>query len=216
MLQIDLWKRVIIWAVVAVGLILALPNLFYGRVEIHNDALAAIEAQGGVATPEQEAESSFWPSFLPSGIVNLGLDLRGGAHLLAEVHVEDVYADRMDALWPEVRNALRAERATIGAIRRQDSAEGELRVRIGEPAQIDRAVAIVRDLARPIVSLTGVGASDIDVIADGAEIVVQLSEAEKQATDSRTVQQASRSSAAVWMRSARGNPPSSARGKTAF
>ena len=37
--------------------------------------------------------------------MNLGLDLRGGAQLLAEVHVEDVYAQRMDSLWPEVRDA---------------------------------------------------------------------------------------------------------------
>ncbi|MEV8466306.1 protein translocase subunit SecD [Fluviibacterium sp. DFM31] len=189
MLQISLWKRVVIWAVVAAGLILALPNLFYGRVEVHNDALAAIEAQGGVATPEQELDAGFWPSFLPSGIVNLGLDLRGGAHLLAEVHVEDVYADRLDGMWPEVRNALRAERAAIGTIRRQDSAPDELRVRIGEPAGIDRAVGVVRDLARPIVSLTGVGASDIEVSAEGSDVVIRLSEAERAATDARTVQQ---------------------------
>ena len=51
MLQIDLWKRVLIWAAVAVGLLLALPNLFYERVETHNDAVAAIEARGGEATP---------------------------------------------------------------------------------------------------------------------------------------------------------------------
>jgi Preprotein translocase subunit SecD len=31
--------------------------------------------------------------------VNLGLDLRGGAHLLAEVAVSDVYEQRMGALW---------------------------------------------------------------------------------------------------------------------
>ncbi|MCA8884519.1 MAG: protein translocase subunit SecD [Rhodobacteraceae bacterium] len=189
MLQIQLWKRVLIWAVVVAGLVLALPNLFYARVETHNDALAAIAAQGGQATPEQAADTAFWPSFLPSGIVNLGLDLRGGAHLLAEVQVEDVYADRMDGLWPEIRNALRAERASIGTIRRVDSAPDELRVRIGDPTQMDRAIAVVRDLARPIVSLTGVGASDIAVTSEGDQIVVGLSEAEKKATDDRTIQQ---------------------------
>ena len=41
--------------------------------------------------------------FLPSSLVNLGLDLRGGAHLLAEVQVSDVYEQRMAALWPDVR-----------------------------------------------------------------------------------------------------------------
>ena len=33
MLQIDLWKRLLIWGLVALGLLLALPNAFYSRVE---------------------------------------------------------------------------------------------------------------------------------------------------------------------------------------
>ncbi|MGB0797092.1 MAG: protein translocase subunit SecD, partial [Paracoccaceae bacterium] len=112
MLQIDLWKRVLIWAFCALGLLFALPNGFYTRVEAYNDAQKAIDL-GGVAG--QEAAS--WPSFLPSSLVNLGLDLRGGAHLLAEVQVDDVYKARMKAIWPELRDILREERATIGTIR---------------------------------------------------------------------------------------------------
>ena len=87
-MHIELWKRLLIWGIVALGFALAMPNLFYGRVERHNDAVTAIERQGDVATPEQEAQKAEWPSWLPSDIVNLGLDLRGGAHLLAEVQVE--------------------------------------------------------------------------------------------------------------------------------
>ena len=45
MLQIDTWKRVLIWLTCVVGLILALPNGFYTRVETHNDAMQAIESQ---------------------------------------------------------------------------------------------------------------------------------------------------------------------------
>lgn len=189
MLQINMWKRVLIWTLVAVGLILAMPNLFYGRVETRNDAAKEIAAAGGIANAQQTADLALWPGVLPSGLVNLGLDLRGGAHLLAEVSVSDVYADRMGGLWPEIRDTLRAERATIGTVRRLDSSPDLLRVQIGEPSQIAVAVARVRDLARPIVSLTGVGSSDIDVSVDGADVVVQLSDAEKQATDIRTIQQ---------------------------
>ena len=47
---------------------------------------------------------------MPSGLVNLGLDLRGGAHLLAEVQVGDVYQSRIESMWPEVRDLLRDER----------------------------------------------------------------------------------------------------------
>ncbi len=188
MLQIPIWKRVIIWLVIASGVAFAAPNLFYDRVERHNDA-AAVAAQGAALSPEQTAALAGWPSFLPATLVNLGLDLRGGAHLLAEVRVSDVYAARMDAYWPDVRDALRAERATVGNVRRVDSPPGELRVRVSEPSGIPRALQIVRGLAQPVVSLIGAGASDIEVVQDGEDIVVRLSEAERQATDDRTVQQ---------------------------
>lgn len=187
MLQIDLWKRVVIWALCALGLLLAVPNAFYSKVEQHNDGLAAIEVSG--KSPERDAMVALWPTFLPSGLVNLGLDLRGGAHLLAEVKVQDVYSARMKAFWPEVRDALRPERATIGTIRLQPSADDELKVRISEPDQMARAMEVVRGLAQQVVSLSGVGASDIEVSADGSILTVRLSEAEKRATDERTMQQ---------------------------
>ncbi|WP_298971334.1 protein translocase subunit SecD [uncultured Roseobacter sp.] len=187
MLQIDLWKRIAIWLTCAVGLWLALPNAFYTNVEKHNDALAALELSGGTA--EVEADLGLWPEWMPSGLVNLGLDLRGGAHLLAEVRVEDVYAARMQAAWPEIRDALRPERTTVGTIRLQPSAEDEVRVRISQPEGMPRALEIVRGLARPVQTLTGVGANDIEVRAADDLIIVTLSEAEKLATDERTVQQ---------------------------
>jgi preprotein translocase subunit SecD len=126
---------------------------------------------------------------LPSGLVNLGLDLRGGAHLLAEVQVDQVYTTRMDSLWPEVRDALRDERDTVGTIRRVDAPAGELRVRIGEPAGMQAALAAVRALATPVNSLTGVGASTLDVSFEGDTVIVQLSEAERNATNDRTMAQ---------------------------
>ncbi|WP_147113680.1 protein translocase subunit SecD [Tateyamaria sp. syn59] len=188
MLQIDAWKRVLIWSLCALGLILALPNGFYTRVEQHNDAAQAIEL--GADTPENQALFAQWPDFMPSALVNLGLDLRGGAHLLAEVQVEDVYASRIEAMWPEVRDTLRAERATIGTIRLQPSDADVLRIRIGEPAGMQRALQLVRTLQQPVQTLTGVGANDIVVSADGPDVVVvQLSDEEKLASDERTVQQ---------------------------
>lgn len=188
MLYIPTWKRVMIWSLVALGLIFAAPNLFYDRVERHNDALRTIEAQGSSA--ELEAEAGLWPSWLPSGIVNLGLDLRGGAHLLAEVQVADVYAARVDALWPEVRDALRAEREAVGNIRRASGPDpAELRVQISQPEGMDRALEAVRELARPVFTFTGTGARDLDIRAEGDEIVVTLSAAERTATDDRTMQQ---------------------------
>jgi preprotein translocase subunit SecD len=177
MLQIEGWKRFLIWATCALGLLFALPNAFYSKVETYNDA------------SDEGKEAKGWPTFLPSGLVNLGLDLRGGAHLLGEVKLAEVYTSRLESFWPEVRNALREERATIGAIRQQDGGEAELRVRIGKPEAMDSAIKVVQTLARPVASFSGGMTDDIVVTAVGDNLIVTLSDAEKLATDDRTMAQ---------------------------
>ena len=190
MLHISLWRRLLILAVCLAGLWYALPNAFYDRVEHHNDAEARIEA--GSADDLDVAEAARWPDWMPNGLVNLGLDLRGGAHLLAEVQVADVYAARMDALWPEVRDALAAERDQLGFVERvtDGAPESELWVRVSEQDGLPQALETARGLARPVVSMTGVGAMDFDVRSEDGMIKIALSDAEKAATDDRTVQQA--------------------------
>ncbi len=188
MLTFSLWKRILVWGLVLAGVLLAAPNLFYSRVEQHNDAALAI-GTAGIGTPEEDAARAGWPDWLPSGIVNLGLDLRGGAQLLAEVQVADVYAARIDALWPDVRDRLRDARAEVGNIRRQPGPPGQLRVEIGEASGMARAIEIVRGLARPVASLTGVGQTDFAVTGQGTVLTVGLSDAERAATDDRTIQQ---------------------------
>lgn len=189
MLQIPLWNRIFIVLTVLVGLSFAMPNFFYGTVERHNDALAEIE-RTGIETPEQTADVAAWPSYLPATLVNLGLDLRGGAHLLAEVRVEDVYVQRMDSLWPEVRDALRELRDTVGTIRRVDAEPGLLQVRISQPEGMPSALAAIRELGQPVVSITGgFGESTLDVSGAGDTITIRLSAAEQDATNDRTLQQ---------------------------
>ena len=185
MLQIDLWKRILIWGCCALGLILALPNGFYSRVEGYNDAQQAV-----LLGAAEDPNAPTWPGFLPSSLVNLGLDLRGGAHLLAEVQVDGVYEARMKALWPELRDTLRPERATIGTIRLQKGPKDALTVKISQPEGMARAIELARELARPVSSLTGVGATDLEVSGQGDLLTVTLSEAEKAASDERTLKQA--------------------------
>ncbi len=177
MLNISPIKQAMIWLTVAVGLLLAMPNGFYTKVEAHNDAIAT-----GV-------EDTSWPSFLPSGLVNLGLDLRGGAHLLAEVQVADVYTSVMNGLWPQVRDVLAAERDVVGFVTREDGPDNVLRVRISNEDGGDRAVTLVRGLAQPVASLAGAGQNNIEVSRDGAILTVSLSAAEQQAVDDRTMAQ---------------------------
>ena len=159
MMHIPTWRRALIWLVCLGGLLFALPNLFYDRVERSNDARAVIET--GLSDAELQAEAGLWPEWLPSGLVNLGLDLRGGAHLLAEVQVEEVYAARMEAMWPEVRDALAAQRDKVGFVTREEGGDpSELRVRISEASEAATALEIVRGLATPVASLTGGGANE--------------------------------------------------------
>ena len=183
-----LWKRLLIWGFCLWGMLFALPNAFYPQVERHNDAIAAL-AEGGSASAGQEADLAGWPAWMPSSLISLGLDLRGGAHLLAEVHVEDVHVARMDALWPEVRDALQLLRDQVGGIRRQEAPSGALHVQITTPGGMDAALAAVRALATPVATLTGAGQSDIVVSAQGDTLIVTLSEAEIRALDQRTIQQ---------------------------
>jgi len=178
MLQIALWKRFIIWILCVGGLLLALPNAFYSRVETFNDAKLLNET------------SDQWPSFLPSSLVNLGLDLRGGAHLLAEVQVSDVYEQRMAALWPDIRDILRAERDKVGTIRLQKGKLDELRIKLSNPNEIDTGINLLKTLAKPVSSVGSIGKLDLDFVGEDDEIIVRLSDAERRATDNRTMQQA--------------------------
>lgn len=188
MLEMPLWKRLMILVVVVFGLLYAAPNVFYGKVEAHNDAAAEI-ALTGVTTPETEAALAGWPNALPSGLVNLGLDLRGGASLLAEVRVADVYKQRIDGFWPGARDALRDVRDQVGPVRREQSAPDVLKIALTNPEGLAAGVEAIKALTSPVVSLTGAGSVDFEVTGAGNVITVNLSDAEKLATDSRTVQQ---------------------------
>ena len=182
MLNISMPRQIAIWATVALGLIFALPNLFYERVETYNDTLAAMGESAAV-------EVDGWPSFLPSGLVNLGLDLRGGAHLLVEVQVEEVHESYLENFWPEVRDTLAAERDVLGFVTREEGPADELRVRISEAAGGPRAAELLRGLARPVTTLTGAGTGHIQVAQDGTLLTVTLSEAEMLAMNERTMAQ---------------------------
>ncbi|MFN3661729.1 protein translocase subunit SecD [Yoonia sp.] len=187
MLHISYPKQIMIWLTVVVGLMMALPNGFYARVETANDARAMIES--GQTSATLQADAARWPSFLPSNLVNLGLDLRGGAHLLVEVAVEDVHEAFLEGFWPQVRDVLAAERDTVGFVTREEGVPNQLRVRISEAGGANRAFELVRGLGRPVSTFTGAASSNIDVRLDGNLLVITLSEAEMAAVNERTMLQ---------------------------
>ena len=118
------------------------------------------------------------------------MDLRGGAHLLAEVEVEEVYNDRIDTLWLDIRDALKKERAKIGSIRKQKGNElGLLRIRISKEEGLERALEIVEGLAVPVASAAAIGSKNLNVAIYGDELLIQFSDAEKLEMDDRTMKQ---------------------------
>ena len=86
MLYFPRWKTALILWLVLVGIVASIPNFFSAET---------------VAS---------WPSWLPKRQMVLGLDLRGGAHLLLEVNRDSLVADRVKTLEGDIRQTLRDQR----------------------------------------------------------------------------------------------------------
>ena len=83
MIQIANWNKILIAVVCALGLLYATPNFF------DEDVFADV------------------PSWLPGKQINLGLDLRGGAHLLLKVEIDTVVKERLESMKDATRQMMR-------------------------------------------------------------------------------------------------------------
>jgi len=88
------------------------------------------------------------PSWLPNKTINLGLDLRGGAHLLYEVDVDVVFKERADAMVQDLRSELRKNK--IGYSRLSSINEGA-RVVLRDEKDGEQARKILRRFDQNIV-----------------------------------------------------------------
>ena len=193
MLYFAPWKKVAILAICLLGIIFALPNAWYERADTAARAEAAIEAgrYGGEGEPDLatlQAQADSWPGFLPPNVVNLGLDLRGGVHLLVDVQVEEVFLERLQGLRREIFDALRE----AGIDRRIALQDGRITVEITDPAQMQRAGEILNGLARPTggFSLGGAtGGRDLDIAQIPGGYAITLSEPGRTEITDRTMAQ---------------------------
>ena len=167
MLHFPLWKKLFILGLVLLGTLFAVPNLL----------------------PQETRERI--PDWLPRDAVNLGLDLRGGAHLLVEVQVGEVVAARMESLRGDVRNAL--VEADVRRFTGLRAADDNVSVRISNPEDMTRAAEALRGLAQPVGGLFGGGVgggSDLTVTeTDDQTFHLTLSEAARQQIRDRTMTQ---------------------------
>ena len=88
MIHFSRWKIILVLGLCALGLVLATPNLFSKK------QLAGL------------------PGWVPQRTLNLGLDLRGGSHLLLEVDLGVAYRERLANLVQNIRAELRSEAST--------------------------------------------------------------------------------------------------------
>ena len=130
MIHFSRWKIILVLGLCALGLVLATPNLFSKK------QLAGL------------------PGWVPQRTLNLGLDLRGGSHLLLEVDLGVAYRERLANLVQNIRAELRSERidySRIGATRDQALVvirNPDKKARRGRDGQtnIERATRLLRRL----------------------------------------------------------------------
>lgn len=121
MVQFAKWKMILVAVLCALGLAFAAPNLL------------------------SDEDAAGLPGWLPSQKINLGLDLQGGSHLLLEVDVAAVFAERRQAMLDGIRDGLLRAQPRIGY--RQLGIRGEcVGFTIRDENDISRARQILREL----------------------------------------------------------------------
>ncbi|MFP5329691.1 MAG: protein translocase subunit SecD [Alphaproteobacteria bacterium] len=138
MLDFPRWKVLSIWAVVLIGMLLAIPSLLPARM------VAA------------------WPSWLPSARISLGLDLAGGSQLLLEADSRDFLKQRMQAMEETVATEMRRGDPSID-ISDVSTSGGRVSFVVTDPTQVDAAVERMRTVTQPV-GLTGSRDWDVGVI----------------------------------------------------
>ena len=137
MLTFSRWKQIVIVAICLAGLIVVLPNFF------------------------SKSSLERWPRWLPHKQLNLGLDLRGGAHLLLAMDVNDVRKDWLDTLREDARRRLREAKIGISAVGISGNA---VQVRIAKAEESDAALKALRQIVQPTGNpIFGTSGNDVEV-----------------------------------------------------
>jgi SecD/SecF fusion protein len=100
------------------------------------------------------------PAWLPHSRVALGLDLRGGSHLVLEVDRADLINERVQSLLQDARRVLRDKNITTTAIRRTGDT---VTVALRDAAQRGAAVTELQTLSNPVNAGTTIGGSDLAI-----------------------------------------------------
>lgn len=151
MLYFQRWKIALILFVVIAGFVACIPNFFSAET---------------VAS---------WPSWLPKKQIVLGLDLRGGAHLLLEVNRDSLVADRVKTLEGDIRQTLRDARIGYRGL----GARGQVvSFTLRDPADAQKAL----DALKPFAAASAAGIfgqatqSEVELAQDQDRITATLTD----------------------------------------
>ncbi|MFM1816296.1 MAG: preprotein translocase subunit SecD [Pseudomonadota bacterium] len=111
-----------------------------------------------------------WPNWVPKNQIALGLDLRGGAHILLSMDTDALMADWLKKLRQSAAPPLRQAKIAfkgVGLNREQ------VTVRLAKAEDIPAAIKVLKPLANPIGNaLLGTGGDDIDVVEGPGNSVI--------------------------------------------
>src|SRR5512145_1147094 len=141
MLYVSRWSANIVAAICVLSLLLTLPS-FLSQQTVNR-----------------------WPSWLPKRQLSLGLDLRGGAHMLLAMDEDDVRRDWLNALREDARKRLRDAKIGVSAVGVTD---GSVQVRLAKAEEVDAALKALRQM----IQQTG----NVIMGATGADLEIQKGE----------------------------------------
>ena len=176
---LNFFRIFLITLICLVAFLFASPNFFYATVDKKlNDPTS----------------SSSWPDFMPSTLVKLGLDLRGGVYMLLEVKTDDVIRDKFDFLWTDIRSSLIKKRKELGAIRRIDVSGDKLQIQIGNPESVNLAIIEIEKFnsSSELFSSRWSGSVTRDVLEISSTdnvVTISFSEEQKKALEKQVIDQ---------------------------
>ncbi|MBI5166583.1 MAG: protein translocase subunit SecD [candidate division NC10 bacterium] len=100
--------------------------------------------------PGFDAFPSWWRRYFPHEKLNLGLDLRGGMHLVLEVQTDKAVENATERLAAEIRRVMEKEKVAFEQVSREGI--DRIRIRLKDPAQrqaAEKLLADYRELERP-------------------------------------------------------------------
>ena len=154
MLYFSKFKSISILLICLIGIIFAFPNLL-SQNTVNN-----------------------LPKIMPHKQINLGLDLRGGSHLLVEVQSSVRASERMDDLYDEIRIELRRNKIILSDIAQSNN---QIKITLSDDGFKGDLINIIESLSQNVRGQLGTGqlANELEIAEqiDGSILVSMTEEA---------------------------------------